>query len=198
MFIVLQVKVCVPKHVSGEEIDLARLGRGHFVGERTLITNKLRTADCVAVGQVKVHSNCSRFIDTVEADSAPVPPSMLSHIADHLLFQVLVMYKKDFLQLDSPLLGWMRDYEAMASVLKSVPALETLTSEQIDFVIDNFQREEFSKNDIVGTPDTYVSHISVIASGSLTCTDSNTNLPLVRPGVPAIVKAFSYCESFFR
>ena len=84
------------------------------------------------------------------------------------------MYKRDFLQLDSPLLGWMRDYEAMASVLKSLPALQGLTSEQVDFVIDNFQREELVKDDVVGTPEDYVSRISVVASGSLVCIDSNS------------------------
>ena len=54
------------------------------MGERTLVTGKLRSADCMAA--TKVH--------------------------------VVVMNKKDFLALDNPLLSWMLDYDAVATVLK--------------------------------------------------------------------------------
>ena len=48
------------------------------------MTGKLRSADCVAAGLVRV----------------------------------VVMNKKDFLALDNPLLSWMLDYDAVATVLK--------------------------------------------------------------------------------
>lgn len=41
---------------SGETLHVNTLGRGHFVGERTLITSKLRSADCFARGPVTVRS----------------------------------------------------------------------------------------------------------------------------------------------
>eukprot|EP00803_Ostreobium_quekettii_P004992 evm.model.scf_3495.1 EVM.evm.TU.scf_3495.1 scf_3495:2198-3749(-) len=69
---------------GGEQIEVAVLGRGQFVGERTLITGKLRSADCVAQGQVTV----------------------------------VVIAKKDFWDLDNPLLAWMLDYDAVTCVLK--------------------------------------------------------------------------------
>lgn len=49
----LQVRVLRPME-GGQHLEVAILGRGQFVGERTLITGKLRSADCVALGQVSV------------------------------------------------------------------------------------------------------------------------------------------------
>ena len=69
---------------DGSRLDVAVLGRGQFVGERSLINDRLRSADCVAQGTV----------------------------------QVVVMKKKDFMDLDNPLLTWMLDYDAVATVLK--------------------------------------------------------------------------------
>jgi cGMP-dependent protein kinase len=41
---------------GGEDIEVAKLGRGQFVGERTLITGKLRSANCVAQVRVLMRS----------------------------------------------------------------------------------------------------------------------------------------------
>ena len=38
---------------------------------------------------------------------------------------VVVMNKKDFLDLDNPLLGWMLDYDAVATVLKVCILIDT-------------------------------------------------------------------------
>lgn len=51
-----QVRVLVPDSKGGR-VEVAVLGRGQFVGERSVINNKLRSADCVAQGQVQVRSN---------------------------------------------------------------------------------------------------------------------------------------------
>jgi cGMP-dependent protein kinase len=49
----LQVRVLVPD-AKGGRIEVAVLGRGQFVGERSVINDKLRSADCVAQGRVQV------------------------------------------------------------------------------------------------------------------------------------------------
>lgn len=41
---------------KGGRIEVAVLGRGQFVGERSVINDKLRSADCVAQGRVQVRS----------------------------------------------------------------------------------------------------------------------------------------------
>lgn len=63
---------------------MAVLGRGQFVGERAVINDKLRSADCVAQGQV----------------------------------QVVVLKKREFMDLDNPLLAWMLDYDAVSAVIR--------------------------------------------------------------------------------
>ena len=69
---------------KGGQIEAVVLGRGQFVGERAVINNKLRSADCVARGTV----------------------------------QVVVMKKRDFMDLDNPLLAWMLDYDAVSTCLR--------------------------------------------------------------------------------
>lgn len=39
---------------GGEPREVIRLGRGHVIGERVLIGSSMRTADCVARGDVTV------------------------------------------------------------------------------------------------------------------------------------------------
>ncbi len=65
-------------------MEVAVLGRGQFVGERAVINDKLRSADCVAQGQV----------------------------------QVVVLKKREFMDLDNPLLAWMLDYDAVSAVIR--------------------------------------------------------------------------------
>jgi cGMP-dependent protein kinase len=50
---VSQVRVLVPDSKGGR-IEVAVLGRGQFVGERSVINDKLRSADCVAQGRCQV------------------------------------------------------------------------------------------------------------------------------------------------
>jgi cGMP-dependent protein kinase len=53
----VDVQVPLP---NGEKLHVNTLGRGHFVGERTLITNKLRSADCFAHGPVTVRGTLTQ------------------------------------------------------------------------------------------------------------------------------------------
>ena len=79
------VQVCVMRpDGKGGQVEAVVLGRGQFVGERAVINNKLRSADCVARGSV----------------------------------QVVVMKKRDFMDLDNPLLTWMMDYDAVSTCLR--------------------------------------------------------------------------------
>jgi CRP-like cAMP-binding protein len=74
-----KVRVLVPTDGGKGRLEVAVLGRGQFVGERSVINDKLRSADCVAEGDV----------------------------------QVVVLKKRDFIDLDNPLLAWMLDYDAV-------------------------------------------------------------------------------------
>ena len=111
----MQVRVLVPDGKGGR-IEVAVLGRGQFVGERSVINDKLRSADCVAQGRV----------------------------------QVVVLRKRDFLDLDNPLLAWMLDYDAVSAVLKSLPAFRGLKQEQMEHIFDRFEaRQELYKGDTI-------------------------------------------------
>lgn len=111
----LQVRVLVPD-AKGGRIEVAVLGRGQFVGERSVINDKLRSADCVAQGKV----------------------------------QVVVLKKRDFLDLDNPLLAWMLDYDAVSAVLKSLPAFKKLKQEQMEHIFDRFEaRQELYQGDTI-------------------------------------------------
>lgn len=45
--------------------------------------------------------------------------------------QVVVISKKDFLDLDNPLLSWMLDYDAIAAVLRVSPTSLFLQSQEL-------------------------------------------------------------------
>lgn len=101
---------------KGGRIEVAILGRGQFVGERSVINDKLRSADCVAQGKV----------------------------------QVVVLKKRDFLDLDNPLLAWMLDYDAVSAVLKSLPAFRKLKQEQMEHIFDRTEaRQELYQGDVI-------------------------------------------------
>jgi cGMP-dependent protein kinase len=52
--------------------------------------------------------------------------------------RVVVLRKRDFLDLDNPLLAWMMDYDAVAAVLKALPQLKQLKQEQMEQVLDRW------------------------------------------------------------
>lgn len=47
-----------------------------------------------------------------------------------------MLRKRDFLDLDNPLLAWMLDYDAVSAVLKSLPAFKGLAQEAMEQVLD--------------------------------------------------------------
>jgi hypothetical protein len=49
---------------------------------------------------------------------------------------VVVLRKRDFLDLDNPLLAWMLDYDAVSAVLKALPAFKKLKQEQMEHIFD--------------------------------------------------------------
>ena len=62
MFIIQEGEVEIIKHISGESHTLSRLEKGDFFGEMALLENVARTADAVAVSEVRVLAiNGSRF-----------------------------------------------------------------------------------------------------------------------------------------
>ncbi|GMH33287.1 hypothetical protein BSKO_01121 [Bryopsis sp. KO-2023] len=129
-----KVRVLRPGDNGGEKIEVACIGRGQFVGERTLVTGKLRSADCVASGEV----------------------------------QVVVINKKDFWDMDNPLLAWMLDYDAVTCALKSLPQLKMLTQPQLEQIIDRFDsREEIHEGDVILREGQPIDKLYVIKNGDL-------------------------------
>ncbi|KAG1668133.1 hypothetical protein FOA52_003920 [Chlamydomonas sp. UWO 241] len=118
----------------GGNIDVCVLGRGQFVGERAVVNNKLRSADCVANGRV----------------------------------QVVVMKKRDFMELDNPLLAWMMDYDAVSSCVRFVDNLKGLTQEQQEQLMDLFDvREQVSEGTVVVKQGDVVDSLCVIKLGEI-------------------------------
>ena len=85
--------------------ELSTLGRGKFVGERTLVTGQLRSASCIAKTQVTA----------------------------------IVMQKRDFLEVNNPMLDWMIPYDAARAVLKEQPDVKSLSAEHFETLLDRFQ-----------------------------------------------------------
>ncbi|WIA31049.1 hypothetical protein OEZ86_001080 [Tetradesmus obliquus] len=128
-----KVRVLVPD-AKGGRIEVAVLGRGQFVGERSVINDKLRSADCVAQGRV----------------------------------QVVVLRKRDFLDLDNPLLAWMLDYDAVSAVLKALPAFKKLKQEQMEHIFDRFEaRQELYQGDTIVNQGELIEKIFVVKMGEV-------------------------------
>uniref|UniRef100_A0A383VZL0 cGMP-dependent protein kinase n=1 Tax=Tetradesmus obliquus TaxID=3088 RepID=A0A383VZL0_TETOB len=128
-----KVRVLVPD-AKGGRIEVAVLGRGQFVGERSVINDKLRSADCVAQGRV----------------------------------QVVVLRKRDFLDLDNPLLAWMLDYDAVSAVLKALPAFKKLKQEQMEHIFDRFEaRQELYQGDTIVNQGEPIEKIFVVKMGEV-------------------------------
>lgn len=119
---------------KGGQIEAVVLGRGQFVGERAVINNKLRSADCVAKGMVKV----------------------------------VVMKKKDFMDLDNPLLAWMMDYDAVSTCLRFVPYVRGVKQEQMEGILDRFDaRQEFREGTEIVAQGDLVEKLCVIKLGEV-------------------------------
>ncbi|GLC48322.1 hypothetical protein PLESTB_000083500 [Pleodorina starrii] len=119
---------------KGGNVEVAVLGRGQFVGERAVINDKLRSADCVAQGQV----------------------------------QVVVLKKREFMDLDNPLLAWMLDYDAVSAVIRSLPHFKGLKQEQMENILDRFDaREELSQGDTILNQGDMLEKLYVVKIGEI-------------------------------
>lgn len=47
-----------------------------------------------------------------------------------------MLKKRDFLDLDNPLLAWMLDYDAVNAVLRSLPAFKRLRPDALEHILD--------------------------------------------------------------
>lgn len=56
--------------------------------------------------------------------------------------QVVVMQKKDIADLDNPTIAMMFDYDAMAAVIKKLPTFAKLPSDQLENIMDRFDKRE--------------------------------------------------------
>ncbi|KAG1669686.1 hypothetical protein FOA52_002070 [Chlamydomonas sp. UWO 241] len=122
---------------NGGRVTAVVLWRGQFVGERAVINNRLRSADCVAQGRV----------------------------------QVVVMRRRDFMDLDNPLLAWMMDYDAVSTCLRYVPVLKGLPPDQVESVLDCFhaRQELFCGTEIVRAGDV-MDQLVVVKQGEVRLT----------------------------
>ncbi|PNW86201.1 hypothetical protein CHLRE_02g076900v5 [Chlamydomonas reinhardtii] len=119
---------------NGGRVEVAVLGRGQFVGERAVINDKLRSADCVAQGQV----------------------------------QVVVLKKREFMDLDNPLLAWMLDYDAVSAVIRSLPQFKGLKQEQMENILDRFDaREELMQGDTILNQGDMLEKLYVVKIGEI-------------------------------
>ncbi len=175
---------------NGGRVEALVLGRGQFVGERAVINNRLRSADCVAQGTVQVrihthsHPSACRLTLCCQAHSHQCR-HILTHASCALgalmararsnqqvflqiyvcvrvrayarvapcvprVLQVVVMRKRDFMELDNPLLAWMLDYDAVTACLRPLSIMKGLKQEQMEAILDRFDaREELTQGQVI-------------------------------------------------
>ena len=119
--------------------ELSTLGRGKFVGERTLVTGKLRSASCVARTRVTA----------------------------------IVMQKRDFLEVDNPMLDWMIPYDAARAVLTHRPEMRPLTSDQFELLLDRFgSKTEVPQGRVLLSAGAMIDQLLVFITGNVELRDA--------------------------
>ncbi|KAG1663103.1 hypothetical protein FOA52_010506 [Chlamydomonas sp. UWO 241] len=96
-----KVKVMRPDS-SGPPALAALLGRGQFVGERAVINNRLRSADCVAEGMVKV-------VVMKKSDFMDLDNPMLAWMMDYDVLSAALRFMPRFKDIKQELLEQMLD-----------------------------------------------------------------------------------------
>lgn len=128
-----KVRVRTPDR-SGTKQDIALLGRGHIVGERAVMSEKLRSADCLAHGRV----------------------------------QVVVLKKRDFMDLQNPLLELMLDYDAKEAVMKSLYLFRALSLDLQEQLIARFDhRQQMGRGAVLLKQGSKVDRLFVVKKGEL-------------------------------
>ena len=64
---------------DGSQIEVMRYGRGEFIGERSLMTGQIRTADCVADGDVQI-------LKLMKEDFLVMKPLIHDIMKEHMIF----------------------------------------------------------------------------------------------------------------
>ncbi|QDZ20511.1 cGMP-dependent protein kinase [Chloropicon primus] len=64
---------------DGSQIEVMRYGRGEFIGERSLMTGQIRTADCVAEGDVQI-------LKLMKEDFLVMKPLIHDIMKEHMIF----------------------------------------------------------------------------------------------------------------
>ena len=64
---------------DGSQIEVMRYGRGEFIGERSLMTGQIRTADCVADGDVQI-------LKPMKEDFLVMKPLIHDIMKEHMIF----------------------------------------------------------------------------------------------------------------
>lgn len=67
---------------DGSQIEVMRYGRGEFIGERSLMTGTIRTADCVAEGDVQI-------LKLMKDDFLVMKPLIYEIMKEHMIFTVI-------------------------------------------------------------------------------------------------------------
>jgi hypothetical protein len=126
--------------VKIDEKAVSTLTRGKFVGERTLVTGKLRSASCVAQDRVTA----------------------------------IVMNKKEFLDVNNPMLDWMIPYDAARAVLASQPEVRELSSEKLEALLDHFEpKSEAALGSVITQCGMPIDKLWVFITGTVELKDAN-------------------------
>ncbi|KAJ9511311.1 hypothetical protein QJQ45_029755, partial [Haematococcus lacustris] len=82
--------------------------------------------------------------------------------------KVVVMKKKDFMDLDNPLLAWMLDYDAVSACLRQVSLLKGLKQEQMEQILDRFDaRDQVSQGHVIINQGDLVEKLYVVKIGEV-------------------------------
>lgn len=109
---------------------------------------------CTSVSSLRCGLSRLRSPSISLFNAATLPPTLVTHALRVCVCvfepQVVVLRKRDFLDLDNPLLAWMLDYDAVSAVLKSLPAFKGLKQDQMERILDRFEaRQELYKGDTI-------------------------------------------------
>ncbi|KAG2485657.1 hypothetical protein HYH03_015629 [Edaphochlamys debaryana] len=82
--------------------------------------------------------------------------------------QVMVLKKREFMDLDNPLLAWTLDYDAVSAVLRSLPLFMGLAPEHMQIIMDRFDaRKELLQGDTILDAGNEIDKLYVVKVGEI-------------------------------